>query len=198
MGLASDVITQTNNGVREAMLTELQTRKWTRLFQVYDANGNGTVEQADFEQIFHNFAAARDLSPGTPEYDLLNAKFMEDWEHLRKDADKNNDGKVELEEWLEHGDRRINSPDMYQTVIDLANQTFELLDLNGNGVISMEEHKIACRSWRLSEQIAEQIFPKLDLNGDGSISKEEFVELVRQFHHSDNPNDPGNFLFGPY
>ncbi|AOY84314.1 MAG: hypothetical protein F6K63_22160 [Moorea sp. SIO1G6] len=180
------------------MLTELQTKKWTRLFHVYDANGNNVVEENDFEVIFQNVAEARNLTPGSPSYEQLHAKLIEDWEHLQKDADKNNDGKVELAEWLEHGDHRINSPDMYQTVIDLANQIFELLDLNGNGVITLEEYKTFYKSWRLPEELAPEIFPKLDLSGNGSISKDEFVELVRQFHHSDDPDAPGNFLFGPY
>ncbi len=180
------------------MLTELQTKKWTRLFQVYDANGNGVVEKSDFEAIFQNLAQMRNLTPGTPQYEEIYAKFMEDWEHLRKDADKNNNGKVELAEWLEHGDHRINSPDMYQTNIDLENQIFELLDLNGNGIISLEEYKTIFRSWRLPEDLAVEIFPKLDLNGDGGITKDEFVELVRQFHASDDPDAPGNLFFGPY
>ncbi|MEM1167940.1 MAG: hypothetical protein AAGJ08_02295 [Cyanobacteria bacterium P01_H01_bin.35] len=77
------------------MLTELQTRKWTRLFQVYDANGNGVVEKDDFEAIFQNVAKARNLTQGTPQYEELHGKFMEDWEHLRKDADKNNSRKSE-------------------------------------------------------------------------------------------------------
>ncbi|NET41711.1 EF-hand domain-containing protein [Okeania sp. SIO2B3] len=180
------------------MLTELQTKKWIRLFQVYDANGNGVVEKEDFEAIFQNVAKARNLTQGTPEYDRLHGKFMEDWEHLRKDADKNNNGKVELAEWLEHGERRINNSDMYQTVIDLANQIFELLDLNGNGVISVEEYRTFFQSWRIPEELAVEVFPKLDLNGDGGITKDEFVVLVQQFHQSDDPDAPGNLFFGPY
>ena len=180
------------------MLTELQTKKWTRLFQVYDADGNGVVEKNDFEEIFQNLAKARNLTTGTPEYEQLHGKFMEDWEYLRKDADKNNDGKVQLAEWLEHGDRRINSSDMYQTNIDLANQIFELLDLNGDGVITVEEYKTIVSSWRISENVAVENFPKLDLNGDGGITKDELQELVRQFHSSDDPDAPGNLFFGPY
>ena len=70
------------------MLTELQKRKWTRLFQVYDADGNGVVEQADFEIIFQNLAQVRNLEANEPEYEQLHAKFIEDWENLQKDADK--------------------------------------------------------------------------------------------------------------
>lgn len=180
------------------MLTELQTRKWTRLFHVYDADGNGVVEKTDFETIFQNVAVARNLTPGSPEYQKLHAKFMEDWEYLQKDVDKNNNGQIDIQEWLEHGEHRINSPEMYQTVIDLANQMFELLDLDGNGVISLAEYKTVLQSWRVSEDVAAENFPKLDLNGDGAINKDEFVELVRQFHTSDDPDSPGNFFFGPF
>ncbi|MEQ8463796.1 EF-hand domain-containing protein [Coleofasciculus sp. E1-EBD-02] len=180
------------------MLTELQTKKWTRLFQVYDADGNGTVTQEDFELIFQNLAKFRNLEANTPQYDQLHAKFMEDWEHLQKDADKDKDGKVQLQEWLEHGDRRIHDQSMYQTVVDLANQVFELLDLDGNGVITAKEYKTIMQSWHVSEDVAAETFPKLDLNGDGNISKEELVELVRQFHASDDPQAPGNSFFGPY
>jgi len=180
------------------MLTELQTRKWTRLFQVYDADGNGTVQQNDFEIIFKNLAQVRNLEANSPDYNQLHAKFMEDWEHLRKDADKDNDGKVQLEEWLEHGDRRIHDQSMYQTVIDEANQVFEVLDQDGNGFITLEEYKTLLSSWRVTEEVAAEIFPKLDSNGDGHISKEEFVELVRQFHTSDDPEASGNLFFGPY
>ena len=180
------------------MLSELQTKKWTRLFQVYDADSNGVVEREDFEAIFQNVATARKLTPGSPQYETIHAKFMEDWTHLQKDADRNNNGRIELSEWLEHGDRRINSQQMYQTVIDIANQIFELLDLNGDGTISLEEYKIIYQGWRLPSNLAEEIFPKLDLNGDGVISQDEFVELVRQFHMSNDPDAPGNLFFGYY
>ncbi len=180
------------------MLTELQTRKWTRLFDVYDTDASGIVERRDFEMIFQSLAQIRNLEENSPEYNQLHTKFIEDWEHLRKDADKNNDGKVQLEEWLEHGDRRINDPSMYQTNLDLANQVFDLFDLDGNGVITVKEYKTVLSSWRVPEEVAEETFPKLDFNGDSLISKDEFVELLRQFHTSDDPEAPGNLFFGPY
>ncbi|MEO1374479.1 MAG: EF-hand domain-containing protein [Cyanobacteria bacterium J06635_10] len=180
------------------MLTELQTRKWTRLFDVYDTDGSGIVERRDFEIIFQNLAQVCNLKANSPEYNQLHTKFIEDWEHLRKDTDKDNDGKVQLEEWLEHCDRRIQDPSMYRTVVDIASQVFDLFDLDGNGVITVKEYKKVLSGWRVPEEIAEETFPKIDFNGDSLISKDEFVELLRQFHTSDDPEAPGNLFFGPY
>ncbi len=180
------------------MPTELQTRKWTRLFQVYDVDRNGVIEKEDFEAICQNFATARNLTQGTPQYQELHEKFMEDWKCLQKDADQNNNGKIELAEWLQYSDRRINSPNTYQIVVDLANQVFELLDIDGDGVIGLEEYKTFCWSWRLPEDLAVENFPNLDLNGDGNINKNEFLKLVRQFYRGDDLDAPGNSLFGSY
>ncbi|NEP87349.1 MAG: calcium-binding protein [Okeania sp. SIO2C2] len=180
------------------MLTTLQKRKWTRLFQVYDADQNGTVEKDDFEAIFQNLARARNLTQDMPQYQQLYAKFMEDWEYLQKDADQNGNGKIELAEWLQHFERRINSPNIYQILVEIANQIFELLDIDGNGVIGVEEYKTFYWSWRIPEDLAVEIFLKLDLNGDGSITKNEFLKLVREFHGSDDPYAPGNLFFAYY
>ncbi len=62
----------------------------------------------------------------------------------------------------------------------------------------LEEYKTIFQIWRLPEDLAVEIFPKLDLNGDGGITKDELVELVQQFHGSDDPDAPGNLFFGPY
>ena len=180
------------------MLTTLQKRKWTRLFQVYDADRNGTVEKEDFEAIFHNLARTRNLTQEMSQYQQLYAKFMEDWEYLQQDADKNGNGKIELAEWLQHAERRINSPNIYQILVDIADRVFELLDLDGNGVIGVKEYKTFYWSWRIPPDLAIEIFPKLDLNGDGSITKKEFLKLVREFHRSDDPDARGNSLFAFY
>jgi hypothetical protein len=38
---------------------------------------------------------------------------------------------------------------------------------------------------------------KIDRNYDGLLSKEEFLPLLEEFYYSDDPNAPGNGIFGP-
>ncbi|WP_446350704.1 EF-hand domain-containing protein [Coleofasciculus sp. F4-SAH-05] len=83
-------------------------------------------------------------------------------------------------------------------MVGFVNQLFDLLDLDGNGVITIKEYKTILSSWNVSEDLAQETFPKLDSNGDGHISKEEFMELARQFHASDDPQAPGNWFLGSY
>ncbi|NET16150.1 MAG: calcium sensor EFh, partial [Okeania sp. SIO1H6] len=60
------------------------------------------------------------------------------------------------------------------------------------------EYKTIFQIWRLPEDLAVEIFPKLDFNKDGGITKDESVELVQQFHQSDDPDAPGKIFFGLY
>lgn len=73
-----------------------------------------------------------------------------------------------------------------------------MFDTNDNGFITIDEYKIVVSSYNVTEEVATKTFPKLDSNGDGRISKEEFVELIKQFHMSDDPDAPGNLFFGAY
>src|SRR5947209_18721995 len=59
-----------------SMLTDFQKRKLTALFNLYDVDKNGFVDQADFEQVVQNLATPLRLQPGSPEYTRLHAARM--------------------------------------------------------------------------------------------------------------------------
>ncbi len=68
------------------MLTDLQKRKLNALFNLYDVDKNGFVEQADFEQVVQNLAPTLHLQPGSPEYTRLHAGHMAIWNNVRQRA----------------------------------------------------------------------------------------------------------------
>jgi hypothetical protein len=75
---------------------------------------------------------------------------------------------------------------------------FDALDMDHDGGVALEDYRYyyACSGQRLSD--AGGNFAKLDLNGDGRISREEFTRLCTDFFLGDDPQAPGNWLFGPY
>ena len=72
------------------MLSDLQTKKLTRYFQVYDIDDDGQIEASDFERIVENVQL---LHGGGREADPLRAAYMSRWERLRAAADS--DGAAE-------------------------------------------------------------------------------------------------------
>jgi len=184
------------------MLSELLRKKHAKNFQVYDVNKNGCVEQADLELCAQKIAALRHIKPGESQFEDIRAKYVAIWSSFWQPADLNGDGKVELKEYLSVAEKSIenfaNSAKLKEEHAAKANTIFICLDADGNGEISLAEYKQFCTAVGLGEEVAEEAFARLDENGDGVLSREEYMERSKEFHTSDDPNAPGNWLYGSY
>lgn len=180
------------------MLTPFQTKKWTHLFNLYDLDRDGTVSRSDYELKVEAVAKSQGVASGTPEYAAIERSVMADWDHVRKTADKDGNGKVQLQEWLQHGAVIISDEQMYATLGKEVDAMFSQFDKDGDGVLSRQEIIDMTVIWGVPEAEMVEVFPKLDINGDGRISKDEYKKLLAQFHKSDEPSDPGNYLFGQF
>ena len=67
------------------MLTDLQTKKLTRYFRVYDIDDDGGIESADFERIVENVRLLHGVDGDGP--DELHEAYMALWDRLRSHAD---------------------------------------------------------------------------------------------------------------
>lgn len=180
------------------MLTEFQAKKWTHLFNLYDVDGSGAVTKEDFVLKGQTVAKLLDIEPSSASYEKMSQEVMADWEHLQKDVDLNNDGKISLDEWLTHGYNRINNPDMYETVKKEVDAIFELFDQNKDGLMSREEYSTLLKAWNVSDEGIEFSCSKVGLGLNDTLSKDQLVQLVEQFHKSDDPDAVGNYFFGKF
>lgn len=180
------------------MLTELQTKKWTHLFNLYDADNTGTVTKEDYELKAKTLAKELKLQIDSADYNKMHQEIMADWEHVKKDVDKNQDGEVSLDEWLEHGSTRINNDNMYETVKKEVDVIFALFDQDQDGSINREEYSTLIKSWGASDEDVNFACSKIDLGTGKSLSKDKFIELLEQFHKSDDSNATGNYMFGSF
>jgi Ca2+-binding EF-hand superfamily protein len=182
------------------MLTDLQKRKLTRFFNVWDANGDGVITTKDSEQVFQNLAELQDLKPGSPERETLYSGFMAYQNHFIQAVDVDESGSVTLEEWLAYHEKMLQDEASFAgSVLTVIEAMFELMDRNGDGIITLEEYGEWMRAFRIEEQdITEKVFQKLDLDRDGAVSKKEMLELTREFFYSDDPDAPGNWALGPF
>ena len=182
------------------MLTDLQKRKLTRFFNVWDANSDGAITKQDPKQVAQNLAGLQGLEPGSPQYEAFYSGFMLYQNDFIQAVDMDESGRVTLEEWLAYHDEMLQSEERFQGTALMAIQAmFQLMDRNADGEISLEEYGEWMRAFGVEEQtITDEVFQKLDINGDGTLSQEETLQLTREFFYSDDPDARGNWALGSF
>ena len=178
------------------MLTDLQKRKLTRMFHVFDTNHDGVLEEVDYLGFADNLVSARGLAPDSPMRTELRARYQFVWANLSRATG----GKpVTPEVFLGFNDALLADKANYdRNIAVLVDTAFKTLDADGDGKVTLDEYRVYLRAHGLDEKLATEIFPRLDLNGDGHLSVEEVEKLIHQFYFSDDPASPGNLVLGPY
>ena len=182
------------------MLTDLQKRKVTRFFNVWDADGDGVITTRDPEQVAQNLAELQGLKPGSLKHKVFHSGFMLYQKGFLKAMDLDESGHVTLDEWLAYHEEMLQDEKKFQrTALTAMESMFELMDRDGDGKITLEEYGRWMRAFRIVEQeITKEVFQKLDLNENGTLGKKEIRQLTREFFYSDDPEAPGNWALGPF
>ncbi|MDY7015768.1 MAG: EF-hand domain-containing protein [Cyanobacteriota bacterium] len=181
------------------MLTELQKRKLTKLFCMYDNNCGGFLEYQDFQNVLSKLARLRNWSSRSSKYLILENTLKARWKKLEQAADTSHNKQVNLEEWLNYYDEILSDGQKYnEQVRALVEVLFEAFDRDGDGKINQQEWSELLGVYNISPVYVSSIFPKIDINSDGVLTKEELLELIRDFYYSNDPENPANFMFGPY
>ncbi|MFE0652472.1 EF-hand domain-containing protein [Streptomyces sp. NPDC059534] len=176
------------------MASEFQRDKLVNMFRAFDADGNGYLDQSDFQALAERWRGLPRVLPGSDLAARVDGVMLGWWDLLAAQADTNKDGKVDLDEILAMVDRL---PTMREVVAATAETVFDAVDENADGRISPAEHQRLVDTWHGENVDIADVFDHLDQDGDGYLSRPEFTELWIQFWTSDNPADPGNHLCGP-
>ena len=180
------------------MLSPLQKQKLTRYFRVYDVDDDGAIGRTDFERVLENLRVLHGLERHASRWTELRRAYLNRWEGLCRSADVDEDGGVDLDEWLEYWTSLLADGSRYLAeVSSLVDRLYALFDLDESGGVDADEFCNFYGAFGLRAALAREVFRDLDRDGDGSISRGELTEMAHQFYRSHDPDSPGNRLYGP-
>ncbi|MGD1861566.1 MAG: EF-hand domain-containing protein [Leptolyngbyaceae cyanobacterium] len=181
------------------MLTDLQKRKLTKLFSMYDSDYTGVLVKKDFEIMFKKLSTFRNWSKRSPRCILLEDKLMRKWQGLDKKADTHDNDEISIGEWLAYYDEVLaDSQTCSEIVAELIELVFDVFDKDEDGKIGQTEWGQLLAAFNESPVYASTIFPTLDADQDGWLTKTEIRDLFNRFCTGDDADDPANQMFGPY
>ena len=180
------------------MLTDFQKRKLTVLFRHHDMDADGFLNKADYERFAKRLCEIQGYVPGSAEHEAAYAHNMAVWEQVQQVADKDRDGRVSLEEYIESwgitlGDEKLHD----QLVTGYAQSLLALWDRDGDGRLSGVEYAAALGCYGVGEEGAREAFRHLDRDGRGYLAVETIAQRYEEFL-GDDPDAPGNWIAGPY
>ncbi|WP_018681933.1 EF-hand domain-containing protein [Actinokineospora enzanensis] len=180
-------------------VSEFLDKKLDRRFRTYDLDGDGRLEQRDFERAAHRVNAMFGLDTADPRAVSLRATLDGLWHGLTAAAAVDGNGRIDLAEYKAvFAERILRDRDTflanYQPFID---SLLAIADGDGDGRIDEDGHiKWYTALMRISSGDAAESFRRLDRDGDGYVTRAEMARAVLDYYFSEDPEAPGNWLLG--
>ena len=179
------------------MLTDFQKQKLPKLFSVHDLNRDGRIDRSDFEEYAKRIASSRGWGPGSTEASDLRGRFLAFWGGLGEVGAQHGRSSVTMDDWLEYWDEILGTPGMYDRLATpIARMVFTILDRDGDGSVTADEYAAIYDAAGADRRQASSAFARMDGDQDGRLSVDEIMTLLDQFFRSEDPEAPGNALFG--
>lgn len=182
-----------------ADLTDYQKKKFEHVFKTfYDLDGNGVVDWNDFAVDLAKLSSLLNWAEGSDKKKNAEKALQGIWEDLRKFADKNKDGEISKEEWLQMwGVCMKDTANMPAWITNYMQFMFSINDGNGDDVIDVDEYTLLFKNYGMSEDECKASFNKITNNGEFALNLAEYNKLWHEFFTAKDDSARGNSIFGP-
>jgi Ca2+-binding EF-hand superfamily protein len=180
------------------MEDDIRVRKLARYFDDLDSDDDGVLEESDFAQAAERYIEALGIDSDSLWAAELTDQCLTIWQEYLGPADSDGDGQVGRQE-LVTAFARLPEGEAAAQIEATADAYFRIMDADGDGLAGEDDFvRLMTSAARLSEAESEAAYARLDPAGVGHLTREQFQQAVREFFFSDNPEAPGNLLFGKY
>ncbi|MGP2436029.1 EF-hand domain-containing protein [Streptomyces sp. JW3] len=160
------------------------------VFTLFDADGNGVLESADFDLMSNRVAAA---APGAGEaqQQAMRAGFTRYWNALVGELDADGDGRISYDEFQ----ACVLSPERFdEAVAEFAAGFARLGDLDGSGTVSRPVFTGMLRGVGFDLPNIEALFEALGPDGADRVGVAAWEAEIRNFYAPDLGGIPADLL----
>lgn len=181
------------------MPSEFQQSKIDHRFELLDADGDGYITAADFDEIVAKVCDAFDFADGSPQYEKLQLIHLSLWDGLSEGVGGGGAQRLDREQFTAvYVQNFIETEGGYDQSMGLLPETvFEVVDEDDDGVLHIDELARWISAYGVREDDARRALTALDREGEGVLSLDELRQALKEFYIGDDPAAPGNDLFGP-
>lgn len=177
------------------MISDFRKKKLNALFKLYDWDGDRVLARSDFDAVGRAYAKALNAPPDGLVFDGVVELETKAWDEIRTRCDANDDGKISQEEFAAGVESWLNDrPSFERYVVDFCDRVFNVIDRNGDNKIDEDEY--LAFSYTVDRERGSATFKRMDIDGSGYLSKGELIKHYLDFYYSDDPEAPGNGLWG--
>lgn len=180
------------------MLRPLQRRKLTRMFRLFDRDGDGALQWDDYARISAGLLAVLAIDANSALGQELAQSYRDEWAELTDEAQREARG-VTLEGWLAYRRAQLMMPDAFEVnvapyILTIATH----LDVDGDGHVTGDDLRRYLGLYGMSDDERAVAVSHLDPTGDGRFTYADVEDRAREFYFSNNPDARGSWFLGPY
>lgn len=173
--------------------------KLDRAFAMLDANGTGSLVQADVLALADKLGAAFGAMENGSAARLRQA-LGDLWDHDLAHMDTDGDGEIDVDGFRAGVLRAVagDRAGFLERLGEMVEAWMSVADEDGDGRIGVTEFtRMYIRTLGASPDALARSFARLDTDRDGALGSDDIRRATEEFYTSEDPNAPGNELFGP-
>jgi len=178
--------------IKTPVLGPFWEKKLVSFYRRVGMGGDGKIRKSDYERMADRYIQLGKLDEVKAKQ--VTRKAVKIWEDFLVHLATN--GEI-TEAALVQG-HRDNKYKLLETCILVFVLNFDLIDLNGNGVIQKKEYALFLKVVNADQEgNLERAFKAIDTNHDGQFSQDEFIHAGCEYFMTDDESLPSTYMFGP-
>jgi len=167
----------------------------------YDVNSDGMINFEDYESVVKKLTSAAAVQPGDKFYDDTDARQQETFAILMESADKDGDGSISMDEFIEWGmniAKRMEGEKLPDDLMKFFKLNWRNTDQNDDGMVDRDEYVAVHKLWDVPAKLSGPAYDSLTNNGEKPLDFNHYLEISKRFFSTYDVKDNSRFFWGVY